>query len=99
MGPATGSGEVGEDAQAEHAVSRLDSVLQRANRVEGIELEPEANECLRVLGREPADERRRAHEPRGLHRLDQVVCDGRVDCRTPVTSSTTALARSLAIPC
>src|SRR5215213_2330089 len=69
------------DRVAEDPLGLLDAALQVADRVDLAELDAERDERLGDLRGQPRDDHARAHEPRGVDGLDEVVGHRRVDRR------------------
>src|SRR3954449_6783572 len=69
------------DLVSQQPLGLLDSALEVAYRRHLAEVHTDSDKRLRDLRREARDDHAGAHQPGRLDRLDQVVRDGRVDCR------------------
>src|SRR3954453_3467095 len=68
-------------AMAEQALGLLEAALEVADGAHHAEIDPEVDERLGDLRRQPGDDRAGAHEAGRLDRLDQMVGDRDVDGR------------------
>src|SRR5918993_211176 len=69
------------DAEAELSLRLLDAALKIADRVHLAQVDTDRYERAGDLGRQTGDDHARSHEAGGVHSLDQVVGDRRVDLR------------------